>query len=493
MKSDWELLKARCEWYEFVIKEMLTLIGVPLDKLKFVQGTHFQLSREYTMDMYRMSALVTTEHTSKAGAEVVKMTESPLMSNLLYPILQALDEQYLGVDIQFGGRDQRKIFMFARNHLPRIGYKKRSHLLNPLIPGLGQSGKMSSSEPLSKVELDETPETIQAKLMQAYSVDGVAEDNGLLAILKYILFRYLKKHGRPFVAPRPDKWGGPQTFNTYEEVEAAFVLKDGPGKLMSGDLKAGMILLLNEFLAPLREKINAKADLAARAYPGMLTPAEALRAAAAAEEAKKAEAKTKDAGSTSGKATTAKKAAGKAAASAAPKKGKQASTLGIGALEIRVGKIVEVHKHPNADNLYVEQIDLGEGRPRTIVSGLVKFIPIEKMQDRLVLVCANLAPADLKGVTSEGMVLAASPKRTGREEPSVVDLVNVPPGAKIGEKVTIEGDSSEPDKPHINKTRLKKLLGELKTNEEGVATFKGVPFMTTAGPCTSTIPNGVVS
>jgi len=57
------------------------------------------------------------------------------MSSLLYPILQALDEEYLGVDVQFGGVDQRKIFMFARDHLPRIGYKKRSHLMNPLIPG----------------------------------------------------------------------------------------------------------------------------------------------------------------------------------------------------------------------------------------------------------------------------------------------------------------------------------------------------------------------
>ncbi len=65
MKSDWELLKARCEWYEFIIKEMLTFIGVPLEKLKFVKGTEYQLSKEYTMDMYKMSALVTTEHTKK--------------------------------------------------------------------------------------------------------------------------------------------------------------------------------------------------------------------------------------------------------------------------------------------------------------------------------------------------------------------------------------------------------------------------------------------
>ncbi len=49
----------------------------------------------------------------KAGAEVVKQVSNPLVSGLLYPLLQALDEVYLKVDAQFGGVDQRKIFMLA--------------------------------------------------------------------------------------------------------------------------------------------------------------------------------------------------------------------------------------------------------------------------------------------------------------------------------------------------------------------------------------------
>lgn len=49
-------------------------------------------------------------------------------------------------------------------------------------------------------------------------------------------------------------------------------------------------------------------------------------------------------------------------------------------LDIRVGLITKVQKHPDADSLYVEEIDVGEAAPRTVVSGLVKFIPIEQMQ-----------------------------------------------------------------------------------------------------------------
>lgn len=77
-------------------------------------------------------------------------------------------------------------------------------------------------------------------------------------------------------------------------------------------------------------------------------------------------------------------------------------------LDIRVGKIVDVSKHPDADTLYVEKIDLGEAAPRTIVSGLAKFVPIEEMQNRFVAVLCNLKPAKMRGIESQGMVLCTS-------------------------------------------------------------------------------------
>ena len=112
-KAPWELLEQRVKYYEFIIKAQLTSIGVSLEKLRFVKGTDYQLSREYTLDVYRMSSIVTEHDAKKAGAEVVKQVESPLLSGLLYPCLQVLDEKYLGVDAQFGGIDQRKIFTLA--------------------------------------------------------------------------------------------------------------------------------------------------------------------------------------------------------------------------------------------------------------------------------------------------------------------------------------------------------------------------------------------
>lgn len=81
----------------------------------------------------------------------------------------------------------------------------------------------------------------------------------------------------------------------------------------------------------------------------------------------------------------------------------------IGLLEIRAGKIVEISKHPEADSLYVEKVDIGEPTgPRTIVSGLVQFCPIETLQNKAVVVLCNLKPRPLKGITSFGMLLCAS-------------------------------------------------------------------------------------
>ena len=51
----------------------------------------------------------------------------------------------------------------------------------------------------------------------------------------------------------------------------------------------------------------------------------------------------------------------------------------VGRLDMRVGRIIDVKKHPDADALYVETIDLGEEHPRTVVSGLVKHIPIDQV------------------------------------------------------------------------------------------------------------------
>ena len=74
-------------------------------------------------------------------------------------------------------------------------------------------------------------------------------------------------------------------------------------------------------------------------------------------------------------------------------------------LDLRIGKVLSVEPHPDADKLYVMKVDIG--RPITIVSGLKDFYTADELSTKTLVILANLEPAKLRGVKSEGMLLAA--------------------------------------------------------------------------------------
>ncbi len=76
-------------------------------------------------------------------------------------------------------------------------------------------------------------------------------------------------------------------------------------------------------------------------------------------------------------------------------------------LELRVAQIKEVADHPNADRLYVLTLDLGD-RTKQVVAGIKSAYTKEQLVGRQVVVVDNLEPAMLRGVESQGMILAAS-------------------------------------------------------------------------------------
>ena len=75
-------------------------------------------------------------------------------------------------------------------------------------------------------------------------------------------------------------------------------------------------------------------------------------------------------------------------------------------LEMRVGKIVEVKRHENADKLYIVQVDVGEKTLQTVTS-LVPYYSEEELLGKTVVVLCNLAKAKMRGETSECMPLCA--------------------------------------------------------------------------------------
>lgn len=96
-------------------------------------------------------------------------------------------------------------------------------------------------------------------------------------------------------------------------------------------------------------------------------------------------------------------------------------------LDLRVGRVVSCEHHPNADKLYVLQVDLGEDKPRQIVSGLASSYTPGQVIGKNIVVIANLKPHVFRGVESRGMLLAGK----NDKEIAVVEVNGLKPGTKI--------------------------------------------------------------
>ncbi|GAA5820107.1 hypothetical protein JCM3770_003354 [Rhodotorula araucariae] len=290
LKAPIELVEARVDYYRRLIIAVFRSLNLPLDRLKFVVGSSYQYDAKYNLDKYKLSSITSEHDARKAGAEVVKQVSSPLLSGLLYPLLQALDEEYLGVDFQFGGVDQRKIFTYAEQYLPKIGYKKRSHLMNLMVPGLS-GGKMSSSDPNSKIDFLDGPAVVKSKIQKAHCAPGEVEGNGVLAFIRHVVVpigELFKGQGRTsarawvdadapadavFTVKGDPKFGGATVhYRTVDELDTAYAA----GQVHPGDLKSATTAAINALLAPIQAEFAASDEFQQaerRAYPPEVKPA----------------------------------------------------------------------------------------------------------------------------------------------------------------------------------------------------------------------------
>lgn len=257
--TPWEVLDKRYEYYAEVIPLMFKSIGVNTKELEFVKSSKINLSKEYYLDLLKLSTKVSVSEATKAASEVVKLGDNPKLSGIIYPLVQTLDEEYLGTDIQYGGVDQRKIFVFARENLPKLGYKSRIEVMTPLIPGL-IGKKMSASIEGSKVDLLDNEEVVKHKINNAECVEG-NPDNGVLAFLKYVIMTIKQDKKEKFVIERDKKYGGDLTYSKYEQVEKDFIDK----KLHPLDLKNAVAKEISKLLETI-QKDKKTFELAKKAY-----------------------------------------------------------------------------------------------------------------------------------------------------------------------------------------------------------------------------------
>lgn len=143
----------------------------------------------------------------------------------------------------------------------------------------------------------------------------------------------------------------------------------------------------------------------------------------------------------------------------------------IARVDLRVGKIVEIEKHPNADRLYIEKVDFGEPELRTVVSGLVEHVPMKDLKDRLCMFICNLKPASICKVQSTAMLLVAKNDLQGLEP------LIIPAGSRPGDRICVAGVQAQPDaviKPakEPQTSVWDEVRKDLAVDAQGVAKYK---------------------
>ncbi|GMF08363.1 unnamed protein product [[Candida] boidinii] len=155
-------------------------------------------------------------------------------------------------------------------------------------------------------------------------------------------------------------------------------------------------------------------------------------------------------------------------------------------LNLRIGKIIDIKRHENADKLYVSQIQIEENtsqeynsesdaeiiKPKTVqvCSGLVDYIPKEILLNSRVVLLTNLKPSKMRGVKSEAMLLAASNENQIENNTEVskikVELVIPPAELPLGTLMYFKGfKPQDPTNiPRIKGKAWENIVSFLKTN-----------------------------
>jgi tyrosyl-tRNA synthetase len=247
------------------LKQIFTALGLTPDKVEFRWASDITDKVEYWEKVIRIAKSVSVKRTWRALPVMGRETSMTDIETawVFYPCMQAADIFQMDLDVACSGIDQRKAHMLARDAAEKLKWKKPSCIHTPLLIGLQGpettektfdenadlnveiSSKMSKSIPQSSILVHDTPEEIAQKIKNAYCPPKVVKGNPIIDLAKLIIF----PEKDLLVIPRPAKYGGPETFRSFEAIESAY----SDGKIHPLDLKNGVTESLVEILKPVRE------------------------------------------------------------------------------------------------------------------------------------------------------------------------------------------------------------------------------------------------
>lgn len=246
-KTKFDEMELKSQYYRKCIE-----LAVPWkEPPEFVRGSEFQLKEDYTRELFRLASTSTVSRALRAASEVTRMKD-PKVSELLYPLLQVLDEQYLDIDIQLGGLDQRHIMALARESMKQLGYRRRVEIMTPLLLSLhGQGKKMSASDPGSAIRVYDSEQAIRNKVNKAYCPLDNVNENPVLQLARFMVFGMGANLELNLLDKRRIE------IRDYEELERRFSARE----IHPADLKVAVADSLVLGLTRAREYFESNQDL----------------------------------------------------------------------------------------------------------------------------------------------------------------------------------------------------------------------------------------
>ena len=239
-----------------VMREQFLAYGLDVEQTEFVYGSSYQLDEDYLLDLHQMATSTTLNRAQRAMAEI-QGGETATVSHVVYPLMQALDIEYLDLDLAVGGLDQRKVHMLAREELPNVGYESRPAIHTPILADLTTGvGKMSSSTGVT-ISMEDSTAELAEKVNSAYcpptrdpepTDDGEERKNPVLELFQYHVFSRFDE----VVVDRPEEYGGDLTYESYEALAEDL----DSGELHPADAKGTLAAYLDELIAPGRERLE---------------------------------------------------------------------------------------------------------------------------------------------------------------------------------------------------------------------------------------------
>jgi tyrosyl-tRNA synthetase len=246
-------------------KDCFTALGIKPEKVNYRWASDITRDVKYWENVIGIAKSVSLQRTWRALPIMGRETGLMDMETawVFYPCMQAADIFHMNLNVACASMDQRKAHMLARDAGEKLGWKKPVCVHTPLLvslQGLQKTdkqfdenaeinvrigSKMSKSVPEGCIFVHDSPEEIATKLKAAFCPPKQAEGNPVLEMAKLTVF----PEKTSLTVSRPPKYGGPETFNSYEDLEKAYV----KGDLHPLDLKKGVADALTDILSPVRE------------------------------------------------------------------------------------------------------------------------------------------------------------------------------------------------------------------------------------------------